>query len=107
MRATQLARSKMPNASLLTPLFTSIGADVHCGAAASQILSCKVFGSNGGPRPMKPNPTTREKIQDVLDALSSNKRFPDEPYTKAEMIKWCESWIAIYDKLPKNMRVST
>jgi hypothetical protein len=58
---------------------------------------------------MKPHPTARDKIQDVLDALSSNKLFPDPNtrYTKAEMIEWCASWIAIYDKLPKNMRVST
>ena len=36
-----------------------------------------------------------------LDALSSNKLFPDPNtrYTKADMIEWCESWIAIYDKL--------
>ncbi len=53
---------------------------------------------------MKPHPTAREKIQDVLDALSSNKLFPDPNtrYTKAEMIEWCESWIKIYDKLPQN-----
>ena len=24
---------------------------------------------------------------------------PDTQYTKAEMIEWCASWIAIYDKL--------
>ena len=53
---------------------------------------------------MKPHPTAREKIQDVLDALSSDKLFPDPNtrYTKAEMIEWCESWIKIYDKLPQN-----
>ena len=26
---------------------------------------------------MKPYPTTRDKIQDILDALSSNKLLPD------------------------------
>ena len=53
---------------------------------------------------MKPHPAARDKIQAVLDALSSNKLFPDPntPYTKVEMIEWCESWIAIYDKLPQN-----
>ena len=53
---------------------------------------------------MKPHPTTREKIQTVLDALNSNKLFhdPNTRYTKAEMIEWCASWIKIYDKLPQN-----
>ena len=53
---------------------------------------------------MKTHLTAREKIQAVLDALSSNKLFPDPStrYTKAEMIEWCESWIKIYDKLPQN-----
>jgi hypothetical protein len=53
---------------------------------------------------MKPHPTAREKIKAVLDALSSNKLFPDPNtgYTKAEMIEWCASWIKIYDKLPKS-----
>jgi hypothetical protein len=47
--------------------------------------------------------TAREKIQDVLDALSSQEVFlgPNTQYTKAEMIEWCASWIAIYDKLPQ------
>ena len=47
-------------------------------------------------------PTTREKIEDVLDVLSSKEVFldPNTRYTKAEMIEWCTSWIAIYDKLP-------
>ena len=54
---------------------------------------------------MRPNdnpPSTREKIQDVLDFLSSEGVFlgPNARYTKAEMIKWCESWIKIYDNLP-------
>jgi hypothetical protein len=53
---------------------------------------------------MRPNdnpPSTREKIQDVLDVLSSEGVFlgPNVRYTKAEMIKWCESWIKIYDRL--------
>jgi hypothetical protein len=49
-------------------------------------------------------PTAREKIQAVLDALSSKEVFldPNARYTKAEMIEWCASWIKIYDKLPKN-----
>ena len=49
-------------------------------------------------------PTTREKIQDVLDVLSSKEVFldPNTRYTKAEMIEWCASWIKIYDKLPQN-----
>jgi hypothetical protein len=53
---------------------------------------------------MNPHPTTRDKIQVVLDALSSNKLLPDPNtrYTKAEMIEWCESWVKIYDKLPQN-----
>ena len=56
------------------------------------------------PRPMKPYPTTRDKIQDVLDALSSKEVFLDSSgrYTKAEMIEWCASWVKIYDKLPQN-----
>ena len=56
---------------------------------------------------MKPHPTTREKIQTVLDALSSNKLFhdPNTRYTKAEMIEWCASWIKIYDKLPQNTSI--
>ena len=50
-------------------------------------------------------PTTREKIQDVLDVLSSKDVFldPNTRYTKAEMIEWCASWIAIYDKLPNSL----
>ena len=53
---------------------------------------------------MKPYPTTRDKIQDVLDALSSKEVFLDSNgrYTKAEMIEWCASWVKIYDKLPQN-----
>ena len=53
-------------------------------------------------------PTTREKIQDVLDVLSSKEVFldPNTRYTKAEMIEWCTSWIAIYDKLPQNTSIS-
>ena len=49
-------------------------------------------------------PSARQKIQDVLDALSSKEVFlgPNTGYTKAEMIEWCASWIAIYDKLPNN-----
>jgi hypothetical protein len=45
--------------------------------------------------------STREKIQHVLDMLSSKDVFlgPNARYTKAEMIKWCESWIKIYDRL--------
>jgi hypothetical protein len=47
-------------------------------------------------------PSAREKIQDVLEVLSSKEVFldPNAKYTKAEMIQWCESWIKIYDKLP-------
>ena len=48
-------------------------------------------------------PSTREKIQDVLEVLSSKEEVflgPNARYTKAEMIEWCESWIKIYDKLP-------
>ena len=56
---------------------------------------------------MKPHSaplSTREKIQDVLNALSSKEVSlgPNTQYTKAEMIEWCASWIAIYDKVPKN-----
>jgi len=49
-------------------------------------------------------PTTRQKIQDVLDVLSSGEVFlgPNARYTKAEMIEWCASWIKIYDKLPQH-----
>ena len=45
-------------------------------------------------------PSTREKIQDVLNVLSSEEVFldPNARYTKAEMIGWCESWIKIYDR---------
>jgi hypothetical protein len=55
---------------------------------------------------MKPHdspPSAREKIQVVLDVLSSKEVFlgPKARYTKAEMIEWCASWIAIYDKLLK------
>ena len=28
---------------------------------------------------------------------------PSSAYTKAEMIEWCESWIAIYDRLPQHI----
>jgi hypothetical protein len=46
---------------------------------------------------------TRDKIQDVLDVLLSNEVLfdPKSQYTKTQMIEWCGSWIAIYDKLPK------
>ena len=48
--------------------------------------------------------SAREKIQDVLNVLRSNEVSfgPDNRYTKAEMIAWCESWIKIYDRLPKS-----
>ena len=51
-------------------------------------------------------PTTRE-FQDVLDVLSSKDVFldPNTRYTKTEMIEWCASWIAIYDKLPQNTSI--
>ena len=52
-------------------------------------------------RPHDDTPSTREKIQDVLDVLSSEEVFlGPNAYTKAEMIEWCASWIKIYDKLP-------
>jgi hypothetical protein len=46
-------------------------------------------------------PSTREKIEVVLDMLSSEEvsLTADARYTKAEMIAWCESWIEIYDRL--------
>ena len=53
-------------------------------------------------------PSVREKIQDVLDVLSSKEEVflgPNARYTKAEMIEWCESWIKIYDKLPQSTSV--
>ena len=52
-------------------------------------------------RPHENPPSTREKIQDVLDVLSSEEMFPDPNarYTKAEMIMWCKNWIEIYDRL--------
>jgi len=55
-------------------------------------------------RPHENPPSTREKIQDVLNVLSSEEVFlgPDNRYTKAEMIAWCESWIKINDRLPKS-----
>ncbi len=42
----------------------------------------------------------REKIQVVLNVLSSKDVFlgANAKFTKAEMIEWCENWIAIYDK---------
>ena len=48
-----------------------------------------------------------QRIQDVLDVLSSKEVFldPNTRYTKAEMIEWCASWIAIYDKLPQNTSI--
>jgi hypothetical protein len=54
-------------------------------------------------RPHENPPSTREKIQDVLDLLSTEDTLlgPNARYTKAEMIKWCESWIKIYDRLPQ------
>ena len=58
---------------------------------------------------MKPQatPSARQKIQDVLDVLSSREVFfdPNARYTKAEMIEWCEGWIKIYDKLPQSTSV--
>jgi hypothetical protein len=52
-------------------------------------------------------PSTREKIQDVLEVLSSKEVFldPNAKYTKAEMIQWCDSWIKIYDRLPESTSV--
>ncbi len=55
---------------------------------------------------MKPHDASlsaREKIQDVLNVLSSKEVSlgPNNRYTRAEMIAWCESWIKIYDRLPK------
>ncbi|MGH9425871.1 MAG: hypothetical protein ACRD2L_06140 [Terriglobia bacterium] len=49
-------------------------------------------------------PSTREKVQDVLDGLRSEEVFldPSARYTKTEMIEWCESWIRIYDRLPQH-----
>ena len=57
---------------------------------------------------MKPHEvplSAREKIQDILNILLSSKEVslgPDDRYTKPEMIAWCESWIKIYDRLPKS-----
>ena len=53
-------------------------------------------------RPHDNPPSTREKIQHVLDMLSSKEVFlgPNAQYTKAEMIEWCENWIKISDRLP-------
>jgi hypothetical protein len=58
------------------------------------------------PRPMKQHDASlsaREKIQDVLNVLSSKEvpLGPNNRYTQAEMIAWCESWIKIYERLPK------
>ena len=55
---------------------------------------------------MKPHDaalSAREKIQDVLNVLSSKEvpLGPNTRYTQAEMIAWCESCIKIYDRLPK------
>jgi hypothetical protein len=49
-------------------------------------------------------PNTREKIQDVLNALRSGEVFLGEnaENKRDEMIKWCENWIEIYDHLPQN-----
>ena len=43
--------------------------------------------------------SAREKIQDVLNVLSSKEvpLGPNNRYTQAEMIAWCESWIKIYE----------
>jgi hypothetical protein len=49
-------------------------------------------------------PNTREKVQDVLDALRSEEVFlgQNARNKKDEMIEWCENWIEIYDHLPQN-----
>ena len=48
-------------------------------------------------------PSAREKIEEVLEYLSSKEVIldPNSRYTKAEMSEWCKSWINIYDKLPQ------
>ena len=52
-------------------------------------------------RPHDNPPSTREKIQGVLNVLSSEEVCldPNAQFTKAEMVKWCRTWIEIYDRL--------
>ena len=55
-------------------------------------------------RPHDNPPSTREKIQGVLNVLSSEEVCldPNARFTKAEMVKWCRTWIEIYDRLPQH-----
>ncbi len=56
-------------------------------------------------KPRNAPPNARQKIEDVLNVLSSSEVFlgPNTRFTKDEMIEWCENWIRIYDKLPQNI----
>jgi hypothetical protein len=56
-------------------------------------------------KPPNAPPDARQKIQDVLNVLSSSEVFlsPNTRFTNDEMIEWCENWIRIYDKLPQNI----
>jgi hypothetical protein len=55
-------------------------------------------------RPRDNPPSTREKIESVLNVLSSEEACldPNARFTKAEMVKWCRTWIEIYDQLPQH-----
>jgi hypothetical protein len=86
---------------------TALAASVAPHTRGKELQWFLVLRSPPLMRPHDNLPTTREKIQDVLDILSSKEVFldPNTRYTKAEMIEWCASWIAIYDKLPQNTSI--